>query len=875
MPQRKQTNTSRCIDPESQLLNEDTQEDEAFDNGEEKDENSTSLLPSFSARDKRRKERKNKVKPKEMTEEEMMALALRLSAQEANVSARRVQQEEEAMMKAIKESSQSMLMEEDSSLTWRSPAESNINVTASGDFCKSGANLSQEMKGKGQSHYKKKKKMGENPPPELTQTHQICSPASPSSSESLPGLLDSPQSCDSTQIDDYQHCKSPVFPMSKAKVTLSPLNQFLLETCKSPGYVLGSQLEAELSVPENLSSVCHKSPLFSGSDQGDDTEMHCGDYLKSPVFGRDTQHGGSPAGTCDSQVLYPERKNSDVNFSSEESLSPSMRLTSCPPKSPVFPRSPAPAKHLTSFKDSRPYSESCVLLETDGEQVPSTNQGAALVPNDVFKGTSEAALTSDMTLRWSEEDEEQRETLVSSPSPVFPEEKRFPPSGDQAAGQNHRAEAEVTPETNTLSCSQTNQTSVSTQPSVHYYWGIPFCPRGLDADAYTQVILAQMEVYEKSLKEAQRCLLRKAEWGDGIVPQPEVRSLTCPLPESSERHKVLRRRGLRLRDKKLSQDVDSVPVEPEEEKGKQLEEKEREDDETDCGEEDQLGSDNCVVCPETQLSDEDHTDLSKPNSPECGEITKICADLAAEKEKMEVLTNGDEQANHFVGRLVERKPASADEGEEQNLGQGCLRSHSPELDPVGLSQASPEVNMECPICQGTFPIGKIEMHAAYCDGEEEGATVDENMLDPEYLQVSLTPRKKRKRRVAKEEGNACSTVKIQEKCYVCQKNVPVREFAMHTELCIQQQAPKIPVKGPLLSALAQIDSRDSGASQSRSKLQQVDVIDLRSDEEPGGVSMLAISDSPIKSFTPISEATDCLIDFKRQQRLKKPSQKRR
>lgn len=37
-----------------------------------------------------------------------------------------------------------------------------------------------------------------------------------------------------------------------------------------------------------------------------------------------------------------------------------------------------------------------------------------------------------------------------------------------------------------------------------------------------QVILAQMEVYEKSLKQAQRRLLRKAEWGEAVVPQPEV-----------------------------------------------------------------------------------------------------------------------------------------------------------------------------------------------------------------------------------------------------------------------------------------------------------------------------------------------------------------
>lgn len=88
---------------------------------------------------------------------------------------------------------------------------------------------------------------------------------------------------------------------------------------------------------------------------------------------------------------------------------------------------------------------------------------------------------------------------------------------------------------------------------MHYYWGVPFCPRGLPPDSYTQVkirlrlnllvllfmfidlssffpsffpvfqvILAQMEVYEKSLKRAQRRLLRKAEWGEAIVPQPEV-----------------------------------------------------------------------------------------------------------------------------------------------------------------------------------------------------------------------------------------------------------------------------------------------------------------------------------------------------------------
>lgn len=44
------------------------------------------------------------------------------------------------------------------------------------------------------------------------------------------------------------------------------------------------------------------------------------------------------------------------------------------------------------------------------------------------------------------------------------------------------------------------------------------------------MILAQMEVYEKSLKRAQRRLLRKAEWGEAIVPQPEVPGRPVLLP---------------------------------------------------------------------------------------------------------------------------------------------------------------------------------------------------------------------------------------------------------------------------------------------------------------------------------------------------------
>uniref|UniRef100_A0A8C5S8N4 BRCA1-A complex subunit RAP80 n=1 Tax=Laticauda laticaudata TaxID=8630 RepID=A0A8C5S8N4_LATLA len=53
---------------------------------------------------------------------------------------------------------------------------------------------------------------------------------------------------------------------------------------------------------------------------------------------------------------------------------------------------------------------------------------------------------------------------------------------------------------------------------VHYYWGVPFCPKGIDPNKYTQVIMCQLEVYQKSLKRAQRQLLQKKPFGQPVVP---------------------------------------------------------------------------------------------------------------------------------------------------------------------------------------------------------------------------------------------------------------------------------------------------------------------------------------------------------------------
>ncbi|KAI3373906.1 hypothetical protein L3Q82_022473 [Scortum barcoo] len=1038
----------------SQGVNENTQEDEALDNN---DELSSSLLLPTSSREKRKRERENRSRPKEMTEEEMMDLALRLSEQEATITALRLQKEEEAVMKAIHESmvgqtqpcppsqSQNPLADPETSLrlcSRRKLLYPNRKTTSTIDKAASG--------------------VGCTPETDLNRGESL------NTADSVM-LLDILQfySSDSTQIGDCQLRKSPVFPLTgcRAEVHVPRLSQDLLQTCRTSGFVLCSQdsctspQKCPPAQPKSSTfpkspkhsgdATLSKSPVFSETDQGDDGETELSpECFRSPVFGRNTQHEKSPS-ACKPQVGVCI---SGFMFSSQESLTSSVRSTSCRPQSPVFPSSP--------LKNPPPSERACrspVFSETDGGQTEpgnvrskspvfgrkrAANPSAAELRgsgsdgnsaatstlrqdsetdhnedvrfnrssksddaeeelNEISKdqNSAEAELTTDMTLIWSDEDDDV--TPVGSPSPVFPEER----SAHQADLLNH--ETAASSGTTASNCRpSSSSTSTGRQPissqgtvsgssvpsgapaggqTVHYYWGVPFCPRGLDPDNYTQVILAQMEVYEKSLKQAQRCLLRKAEWGEAILPQPEVSDSTSglanqgclrvsgSLPNQStcalwiwRRHSTVSlvvfcgecsaeygvwgpllrgcfglcttgagawftlpavsQRGLRLKGA-----ADASPAEGEEGEDQREEEGEEEEERGSKGEErkmegeegGQVDTDDCEVCPETQLSDDDRTqDLMmmdtdsaaelRPKSPERPEVDEMILqdDSPAgnepqeeEEEEMEVDMEDDAPVDRKTkenipvnssdvgGQTVRGQEAEVDTGDpdvEEIKDRELQRSTSPELEPAGIPQG-PETTVDCPICQGSFPATKIEMHAAYCDGEV--AVVDERRPEANCFQVSLKPRRKRTRRLEEtdEETNDLSnTGKNQEKCYICQKAFPLKDYSRHTQFCIQQQTSKTAAvslsthsKGNLLSALQQTESRDSGESEkagpSGSKLQSGDVIDLLDDDdevESGGVSAVSISNSPIRAFTPISEATGCLIDFKKQ-RTKKLSQRRR
>ncbi|XP_034539259.1 uncharacterized protein uimc1 isoform X3 [Notolabrus celidotus] len=993
---------------ESQQSDENTQVDGDLNDRDDNDELSSSLLPLSSVREKRKRE--NKSKPKEMTEEEMMDLALRLSEQEASITALRLQKEEEAVMKAIQESmvSQTQPCPSFQSQNMPSDAESQLRLCsrrkllysnrkqASGDGCSPEPDLNGGAEGPGDESPKrsKKRKRREGSPllemPDLSQTQKTSCLGSPRSSESLVLQLDSTQSCDLTQIEDL---KSPVFPSTGCRTEVPRLSQNLLDSCRTSGFVLCSQDSSIVplkSQPDQLKSptfpqspknsrdfTLSRSPVFSEAEQGEDSETQLDPVdFKSPVFGQTTQHEKSPS------ACRPPDCTSAFGLSSQESLSSSVMSTSCQPQSPVFsrrrclPETDCPPdrsgvcrspvfsrteqteqRHVGCKSpvfdriEQRPQTKTIDVQNSSDKKtdhVPDikskkspksddAEEELTEIPKD--QNTAEMEMSCDMKLLWSDDDEDDV-TPTGSPSPVFPKERIVLLADSETAPMNHVTAASSG--INGSNCSRqhsstsepdsqpTNEGTVSRssappgdpacEATVHYYWGVPFCPRGLNPDSYTQVILAQMEVYEKSLKQAQRCLLRKAEWGEAVLPQVEK----SPLPESqspkSPQQDVPKRRGLGLRRKPLRKEAMGEEEEEEEEEeeraeGEETQEKEPKEEvkKNEGGGEGQVDSDDCEICPETQLSNADDDDKTQDlrmetdageepqsKSPEEVDVEVLlrddspAGDEPQEEGEMEVDVDAQEDRTTKVNIPVSSSDAGGQdvrteedrrESDVEEMNSSRLqRSTSPELEPAAAAQSS-ETSVDCPICQGSFPVTEIEMHAAYCDGEI--AVVHQRRLKANSLQVSLKPRRKRTRRSESREekeetDEPFNTGKNQEKCYVCHKAIPLREYNTHTELCIQLQTSKTSRKGNLLSALEHTDSRDSEAGPSGSKHQTGEVIELLDDDDDDDCEentevrkALTISNSPIRAFTPISEATDCLIDFKKQRRVKKPSQRRR
>ncbi|KAG7257523.1 hypothetical protein CRUP_020604 [Coryphaenoides rupestris] len=403
---KKQVNKdASALPPGGDVDHVDNTDDEMFP-----EDRPHSSLPS---REKRRRERDVKAKPKEMTEEEMMDLALRLSEQEATMAAVKRQQEDEAMKEALKESMFSQTQ----------PCASP------------------------QSYYGNR-----DPSPKLPSRRKLAYPAVACEDVVLVEDLNTETNGEPNPrgAGNHKHGKRKRKREDGGPLLEQPdLSQ--TEKIYSDSLTLDSQ-------PNGVNHGDEESESMCGG--------HVGKHTTATTAGKERQ-------TKSDEDSLPESMKITRDTNSRWSDDGKDLVWSKKSPSPVF----GEERRLQLAGDQRQSPGSSVWPGTSGHS-PKCLRLSRLLPLEM--GGSDTTATTCL---------------------------QYPQS---SAGPSHTQQLCVCPEW------------PRGQPLVHYYWGVPFCPHGLDPDEYTQAILAQMEVYEKSLKHAQRSLLKKAQWGDGIIPKTEV-----------------------------------------------------------------------------------------------------------------------------------------------------------------------------------------------------------------------------------------------------------------------------------------------------------------------------------------------------------------
>ncbi|XP_039095733.1 BRCA1-A complex subunit RAP80 isoform X3 [Hyaena hyaena] len=266
----------------------------------------------------------------------------------------------------------------------------------------------------------------------------------------------------------------------------------------------------------------------------------------------------------------------------------------------------------------------------------------------------------------------------------------------------------------------------------------------------------------------------------------------------------------------------------------------------------QSSAEEITVCPETPLSSSETFDLEKEVSLGSREILDEVRIIMADKE----VDNGENAEKE-----------------------------------IPISTVSSSTQVSCPLCDQDFPPTKIERHAMYCNGIGQGTV--------------LTRRQKEANSKSKSDSETTAQTSLNidknEKCYLCKSLVPFREYQSHVESCLQlargdqgdrpeesgricsameekwQQRLRNPKKkkcseGRLLSLLeqsehktadAEIKTRSSETGSLRVPLSRMEEAGC-SREMQSSLAHLDLNESPIKSFVSVSEATGCLVDFKKQ-----------
>ncbi|KAM6055750.1 BRCA1-A complex subunit RAP80 isoform 6-T12 [Theristicus caerulescens] len=320
--------------------------------------------------------------------------------------------------------------------------------------------------------------------------------------------------------------------------------------------------------------------------------------------------------------------------------------------------------------------------------------------------------------------------------------------------------------------------------TVHYYWGIPFCPKGVDPNQYTKVILCQLEVYQKSLKQAQRQLLHKKEFGNPVVP-----SSSLSQNELGKGEQISRENGVA---------DDTEDGDPDGQKESEsitwlLPSKRREaespghsmEEEKNSSSDDEPTTSYCQNFPfqaSQVLPAEDVHDDGEPM--QVAQSISMLTPLGS-KRSPDIATENSAEEEISVCPETQESPLEAIEAEREELcsdnGDAPMQAGGDEDAGRTVSECSPAAgdHVSCPLCDQGFPATEIELHAMYCNGivgEEAGE--DSPVL-------TRRQREARNKAASGESGPASLGIDKCEKCYLCKSLVPLLQYQRHVDSCLQ------------------------------------------------------------------------------------------
>ncbi|XP_032929277.1 BRCA1-A complex subunit RAP80 isoform X3 [Catharus ustulatus] len=283
----------------------------------------------------------------------------------------------------------------------------------------------------------------------------------------------------------------------------------------------------------------------------------------------------------------------------------------------------------------------------------------------------------------------------------------------EQAEQNEGSDS--TPDLCTLTAVEEKHKQEEARDTVHYYWGIPFCPKGVDPNQYTKVILCQLEVYQKSLKQAQRQLLHKKEFGNPIVPSSSLSQNELGKGEEISRENGVAD-GTEDGDTEGQESENITWIHPSKRKEAESPGHSIEEEKNSTSDDEPTTS----YCQPSQV-------LPAEDVPEDGEPMQIAQSISTmtplgSKRSPDTATENSAEEEISVCPETQPSPLEAVEEKREEL---CSDSRDAPMQVGGdedagrtVSECSPAAagRVSCPLCDHGFPADEIEVHAMYCNG---------------------------------------------------------------------------------------------------------------------------------------------------------------